>query len=273
MLYVVDKNALSTDELRKFFIADQRNTAVLTDYLAHDIFAAPDTRHIRESFKVVAEFPKQTVVLKSNAAIARLRWHKSGLTGRMIDEERTANLRDYCIAVNRRDASMTRDLLEKSDHAYEHVQSLLQAAGVVRNRLALKIATYPKREVDAIRRSAKISREFQSQFIADIIGDTKALYAEIGFLRGQLPPAKQVVYTMPFRFTVCVTALQLIWTKRGKLPQNPERVRNDITDMTYAAYATYFDGLMTNDQDLLLSFNLSVHILDKLFGIRARRSR
>lgn len=273
MRYVVDKNALSSQELREFLQANRRNTAILANYLTHDIFAAPDTSKVRASFKVIAEFPQQVAVLKNNAAIARLRWHKSGLIERMIDEEETSNLREYCTAVNRRDARMTRDLLEKSGHSYEHMQSLIPAAEVMRNRIALEIDTYPQRELDAIRRTGKISEAFQARLIADIVGNTKALYAEIEFSPGQLPPVDQVVYTIQFRFTLCVTALQLIWTKRGSVPQNLRRVRNDITDMTYAAHATYFDGLITNDQDLLLAFKLSVHMLDKLFGIRTKRSR
>ncbi|MEA2909876.1 MAG: hypothetical protein QOJ15_1957 [Bradyrhizobium sp.] len=31
-------------------------------------------------------------------------------------------------------------------------------------------------------------------------------------------------------------------------PSNPTNIRSDVIDTTYAAYATFFDGLLSNDR-------------------------
>ncbi len=272
MRLVVDRNVLCTPELRNFLGRDARNQAVLTDYLAHDIFSAPDTRTVREAFGILTPYSRQVIVLKSTAVIGRLNWQKSGLVNRLIDVEQTRLFPGYCNAIHRRDGGMTKDLLAKSGRAYDHVSRLVTSAEVIRKRFVTEIEEYPKNEVDCIRREEPISETFRQRLIRDVISNTKSLYAELGFSPGQRPPLSLVKNSFQFRFTLCLAILQLLWTKRGNAPQKPEGVRNSITDLTYAAYASYFDGIMTNDRDLLLIFNASREVLGKLFGIPFKRS-
>jgi hypothetical protein len=47
-----------------------------------------------------------------------------------------------------------------------------------------------------------------------------------------------------------------------------QRLRNDLVDINFAAFATYFDGLLTAD-DKLASIYLEAKIwLEKVFSIR-----
>lgn len=58
----------------------------------------------------------------------------------------------------------------------------------------------------------------------------------------------------------------------------PERVRNDMVDMTFVAYATYFDGVMSSDKNvnriyeetcavLTVFFKAKVPAVDALAGL------
>jgi hypothetical protein len=39
------------------------------------------------------------------------------------------------------------------------------------------------------------------------------------------------------------------WIRRGSPKNlNPNKIRNDIVDLNFAAFGTFFDGLMTNDK-------------------------
>lgn len=55
-----------------------------------------------------------------------------------------------------------------------------------------------------------------------------------------------------FRYGAAVTFLGIRWISRGSRHEvKPERMRNDLIDTTLVAYSTYYDGLFTNDQDML----------------------
>ena len=45
------------------------------------------------------------------------------------------------------------------------------------------------------------------------------------------------------------SVLRLKWIAEGGIEQYPiEKMRNDLVDITYSAHATYFDGLLSDDQ-------------------------
>jgi hypothetical protein len=61
-------------------------------------------------------------------------------------------------------------------------------------------------------------------------------------------PARELAYTFIFRYALAgyLVALRRI-ADGGAKNVKPEKIRNDIVDATYAAYATYFQGLLSND--------------------------
>jgi hypothetical protein len=65
----------------------------------------------------------------------------------------------------------------------------------------------------------------------------------------QLPPSDKVPYTFIFWLALCAYIHALRWRVAGGANDAlPERMRNDIIDVTYAAYATCFDGLLSKDK-------------------------
>jgi hypothetical protein len=61
-----------------------------------------------------------------------------------------------------------------------------------------------------------------------------------------------------FRFALCAFMHALHWRVKGGVEDRlPERMRNDI-DVSYAAYALCFDGIITEDSSLLKSTIMAV---------------
>jgi hypothetical protein len=62
----------------------------------------------------------------------------------------------------------------------------------------------------------------------------------------------------------------LVWTldriAMGGLPKatKAENIRNDLVDMNFATYATYFDGLLSKDQRLLRNYETAAFALDAI---------
>jgi hypothetical protein len=54
--------------------------------------------------------------------------------------------------------------------------------------------------------------------------------------------------TYIFRYSTAVFVFVIKWITNGGIGGvKPDRLRNDIVDLTYITYATYFDGLLTKD--------------------------
>jgi hypothetical protein len=63
------------------------------------------------------------------------------------------------------------------------------------------------------------------------------------------PPAAELPFTFTFRFTLCAYLHALHWIAAGGAKdRKPEKFRNDLVDIAVAAFATCFDGLLSNDK-------------------------
>ena len=62
-------------------------------------------------------------------------------------------------------------------------------------------------------------------------------------------PAYELINTYLFRVAICTFLLTVDWISVGG-PANtsPNVVRNDLIDAYVAAYATFFDGLLSSDK-------------------------
>jgi hypothetical protein len=45
----------------------------------------------------------------------------------------------------------------------------------------------------------------------------------------------------------------------------PEKLRNDVIDMQYVPYATFYNGLLTNDKKMIQIYSESCYLLENLF--------
>lgn len=81
----------------------------------------------------------------------------------------------------------------------------------------------------------------------------------------RLPSGNEMPNTFIFRFALCSVILVLRWVEGGgQLQTKPERVRNDMVDVNFAAYGTYFDGIMTNDRKMLSIFDEASFVLKEI---------
>lgn len=80
--------------------------------------------------------------------------------------------------------------------------------------------------------------------------------------------AADILYSYPFRYATAMYCLNLFWTAVGDVTKAPtNKVRNDATDMTYAAYATFFDGIITCDEKLAAVYRLTTAFLTGVFHV------
>lgn len=70
------------------------------------------------------------------------------------------------------------------------------------------------------------------------------------------PSKNEYINTYIFRYTLGVVYLNLDWIISGSNNlSNSEKLRNDLVDVSYATYATYFDGVLTKDKKLMETYS------------------
>lgn|GEM_PF-1783143 len=100
-----------------------------------------------------------------------------------------------------------------------------------------------------LRRENRISKRLADAAVKAVSNDTRLHFRELGFT--QLPEPEDVVYSFTLRFILANYVLALFWGVQGGLATAKKHtVRNDVTDTSYSAYATFYDGLVTNDKKL-----------------------
>jgi hypothetical protein len=250
MRKVVDRNFLQSPALLEYLAASRKNRAVLCDYTLMEAFKRDTVANISSATAILAAFPKQVVVLKSTAIICQLKGRRCGFTRRMIDKGQTKGFPEWCDGLARAtagDKELERQLLEQGGHADAHLTHMLNDQTTYAENLDRASKHYTAAELKALRAHEPIP-EAMCLKIVDNILDMAAFLFDANHHIAVRPPARELPYTFIFRYALTGYLLALRWMSVGGAKKvKPERIRNDMVDATLAAYAAYFQGLLSND--------------------------
>jgi hypothetical protein len=234
---VVDKNMLEDEELRAWLAESKDHIAIITDYAKLEMLKGNALKNILMSTEILAAFPKQVRMLKQIDAVSGLRGKKKGLKKRYTDGRNTVAFRKWC---------KTRERVKQGDKKLE--AKILRWGGQAEAQFADMLENM--------------------KGFADNIDDATAEFtaAELAIVRGHEPYTDDMVLkimdgTMKlawkwtamhiyfFRMALCAYLHALHWrAEGGAVGALSETMRQDVVDMTYAAYALCFDGLYTKDK-------------------------
>ena len=79
MRLVADSNILKDEAFRAFLSCSRANRVVVTDYLMMEAYKSGDVAQFLDLMVALCDFREQVVILKSTAAVSRLRGRSSGL--------------------------------------------------------------------------------------------------------------------------------------------------------------------------------------------------
>lgn len=269
MKVVVDSNQLQSDALKAYLSKSTSNFAVLTDYAAMEAYKGDTLASIYKSMAVLCDFPKQVIILKGTRKACGLRGRAAGLQRRLIDETQTTEFTTYVQHLHQAQNGnryIQKQLLDLGLEATSHLDRMLKDAetkGVAIDDIA---TLYSKDERRAIRLGETLTSAFVDKTVTNILH-----IAGTGFRdhpnTTTIPTYSELPNTYIFRVALCTYLLALDWgAKGGAKDANPARLRNDFVDMSFAAYATYFDGLMSADAKVLRIHSEARVWLTALFG-------
>lgn len=251
MKLVIDSNCLQSQALQAYLSRSTSNVAVLTDYAAMEAYKGDTLASIFRSMEILAQFPRQVIVLKGTRAACSQRGRPARLQRRLIDRVQTDEFPAYVrhlAAARNGHHGLQAQLLDHGREATAHLDRMLIDAETTGEAIQGISTIFSKDERACIRRGETPPRETVNKIVKNVL-------TVAGQAFGQHPDAKfipgysELSNTFIFRAALCTYLLALDWAAHGGVKDAaPERLRNDFVDMNFAAYATYFDGLMSSDK-------------------------
>lgn len=270
---VVDTNQLRDQRLRDYLAQSTYNFAVVPDYTMMEIYKVKTLTSIYASLETLCEFPKQVIALKGTAQISGLSGRPAGLQRRMIDEKQTRDFPGFCADLRQAhsgDAMYQAGIIRLADEATKHLDDvILPHAGTWLSRIDSVVrVTYSESEMKMLRQpNFSIDRSIAIKILRSTF--------ELGYSALEHHPARRrltrdVMHfknTFPFRYALCVYMLVVDWIAcGGGTKTKATKVRNDLVDAAIAAYATYFDGLLSADGKALYIYDHAMAILSTVLA-------
>jgi len=267
MLTVIDSNMLRNPVLEGFLRRDRANRAVICDYVSMEMYKGDPVVAAPKSMMILAKYPEQVVVLKSTVNSVRNPGWKQGLSDRLIDHNQTKEFATYANLVSEQPLrdSVRQQLTQMGIIAASHFERVLHDAEGLSSVFSNIVSLFDKKKLEEFRiDAAPYSKETVVAFL-DLVYKLTAVTFENHPSKPKSPSEGDEVNTFTFRYVLCATLLWKRWIKGGR--QNsiaPKHLVNDLADANIAAYATFFDGILSNDNRLNSLYSEARSILSLL---------
>jgi hypothetical protein len=255
---VVDKNMLEDPKnlgpnhpLRAWLAASKDHIAVVTDYAQLEMLKGNALKNILKSTEILAQFPKQVHILKPITTVSGLKGKKKALKKRVTSGGGTRSFRKWCATragAAAGDARFAEKIIKCGEQATLQLADMLADMVGFADNIRDATPSFTDEELGILRRQEPVTDDI----VVKILDGTMRLAMKFFLLHpnGKIPPAAHdLPYSFIFRFALCAFLHALHWRVPGGAEDRlAERMRNDVIDVTYAAYGLCFDGLLSEDK-------------------------
>jgi hypothetical protein len=267
MRMVVDSNYLQSPLLRDYLAASTENYAVLTSYAAMEAFKG-DPQVIYRSMAILAEHPKQVVVLKGTQHACGLSPTEAARPDGLADIEQTRGFPLFCRQLARAwqgDRALQMQLAESGREAASHMARILADMPQLNSGIELISTTFSPQELKILRRREPLTPAMGDKLVHQVMHLAAALFRAHPRVT-EVPLGPAVRDSFIFRHAVCAYALALKAIEDGAAGRAaPEKLRNDVVDVNFATFATFFDGLLSADRKAQGIYALAAFLLREVF--------
>lgn len=268
MRKVVDTNFLQTEALRAYLSASTDNYAVITEFAAMEAYKQNAVASICSRMETLCQFPMQVIVLKGALLACGLSGRKAVSPKGLIDQEQTREFPNFCrhlTAAKSGDRAIQRQIDEHGREAKAIIERMLQGAQTLSDGIKLLEKTFTPAELKILRQRKRYTPQMREKLI-DFILRFMAEFAKQHPSALKIRRRPQIRNTFLFRFALCGYVSSLKRIEEGGVGNvKPEKLRNDVIDVNFSAFATYFDGLLTDDKRANSIYDHAAFLLQEVF--------
>ncbi len=271
MRRVLDANCFQDPVLEEYLRSSPDNFVVLTDFACMETYKPACIANIHKSIQIAARFPAQVIVLKPTPEIIRLQDRAPHLSpDEFIDEAQTNGFADFCEGVRlaaNGDPRFEQQILAHRREALRHFDRMLSEAETYAEGIGAVRSSLRPEHVRGLRERTPLAREDAHEMIKMVLLLAGILFRDHPEVTRLPKPFSAARNTHLFRIALANYLLAARWIgDGGALGVKSERLRNDIVDMTYVAFATQFDGLLSRDKKMLELYEETRFVLDEVLA-------
>ncbi len=251
---VIDQNYLREPNPTLHDYLESGNYVVLTDFSGVETHKGNALINLKRSLEIVSLYPSQVVILKTMYQICRITQRGSKrLRSLLIDFETTSSFDMYCKQIYAIEHSVLSqplaELEQKNREANQFLAQRTQYAQMVFEAIKGYRDAFPPEQLKLIRQGKYFSDiQLVRRMASHIMFAAARMMRKSGYIIKRADFAKN---NYMFRWAASAYLLSIKWLSEGGYENLPiEKLQNDIIDTAYVAYATYFDGLLTNDSKM-----------------------
>lgn len=253
MRVVIDSNRLQSEELHLFLSMSAQNRAILTDYAWMEAYKGDTLQSIIKSMAVLRDFPHQVIILLGTKKVSALDARAPGIADRMIWPRSEGEFAKTVLGLTQAEAGdqsvISRILKHGRAAEAQMATALAEAQGILSTFTDLKRIFSPA-EIRACRTGAAYSMPMFEKIMITANHLCDGLFASHP-QKPRRPSRKSRVNTFTFRYALAAVLYFLDWIREGgQLGKRGDRVRNDMIDLVFATYGTFFNGIMSDDSKL-----------------------
>ncbi|HDL01015.1 MAG TPA: hypothetical protein ENH23_02145 [candidate division Zixibacteria bacterium] len=257
MKKVIDANFFQIPELEDYLKSNIGNMVVFPDFACMEAYKGNAIKNISKSIEIISRYPDHVIVLKGTRDVIKQTLVPNGYQ-KLEDTDQTQGFKIFCLGVYialRGDVTTANQILEKGKLATNHFDKMQKDAALVAKAIEERAKSFkPTETIDKI--------------IKEILLLTALLFKKHPDVY-EMPQTNQVPNSYIFRFAVCAYLLMIRWISDGGIGNvGLDKLRNDTVDMNYVAYATFYDGLLTNDKKMMEIYQEACFILENTFNTK-----
>lgn len=217
---------------------------------------------------ILREYPRQVLILKGTRDVSALDARAPGITNRMIKRDETRHFETYCNMLGKAEQGQVgyvRQLLERGQWAREHMSKMLTNSADMGDSIAEFSAKFTTMELDRIRQRHPFTREMIGKLFGVVTGLAEAAFASHPH-RPAWPHRTHRINHFIFRNALFAAVYMLHLVRQGTKVRKPEKARNDLVDLTFATYGSFFNGIMSMDMQLISIHGEGRHLIERLGG-------
>lgn len=259
MRVVVDSNYLQSEKLEKY-LSKSTNEVILTDQVSYEAIGSD----IYKSFEIISRHAEQVFVLKRTGKIVKLSLKSAGLQKRLIDEKDSKRFRMIC-KKNQNPHNIDQafmNTLKSIKHEVDADLLRINNEAAKMGELMLDYFSSMSKNEAAELRSGPPYNDIALGFIFEKIKKlTMQLFQEVVDFKDS-KYYNEFYNSYLFRSGVCGYFLAQEWYLAGGLNDvKAKKMMNDLIDVQIAAYATYFDGFLSNDKKAIRIYRISNYFI------------
>ncbi|MGO3934951.1 hypothetical protein [Rhodopseudomonas pseudopalustris] len=262
---VVDTNYLQGDELRGY-LTDPNNKVVITPFVELEMLKGDAPLNVVRSTEILAEHAKQVVLTKDSRDVACLKGRRKGMKKRLTGGRRTSSFRKWCRHTRERaksgDVLALNHIARRAAGARAQLADMRQNADTFQKNIDEARKRYTKEELEAFRADS-FTPGLIEKIRTHVMEMTQQFFEDHPDQPGW-PPRDDVFHTFTFRFALCAR-LHAITVIANGVAKDVDKLPNDFIDVSVAAYASCYDGLLSKDKLTLDIYRRARLLLDEEF--------